>query len=172
MFNTPTTSTDAPASRSEKARHIADFLQSQFSGVLCTVDPQGEPHGAVIYYAADDHFSIVFSTKSGTRKSDNLQRHDRLSFVVYDVSSQTTLEIQGVAEEMTEVHEAQTVFASIFKISEQHSEVHIPPVAKLMAGSYVAYRVRPVRISMAVFARPAAGDPQTIYEVLEGDELR
>jgi hypothetical protein len=45
----------------------------------------------------------------------------------------------------------------------QTSEAGVPPISKLHAGDYVAYRISPKQIRMAMFIRPDPGG----YELFE-----
>jgi general stress protein 26 len=153
-----------PVQLSEKREHILEFLQNHKIGVLATVDPNGDPNAAAIYFTVDDALNVSFLTKSGTKKHDNLKRHTHSMLVVYEASSQTTVQIKGIASEMTGVSEVQSIFADILKLSMETSEGGAPPISKLQAGKYVAYRLEPKEIRMAVFLRPDPGDYDTIFE--------
>jgi general stress protein 26 len=155
-----------PVQLSEKRERILDFLKNHEIGVLATVDPNGNPSAATIYFTVDDALNISFLTKTGTKKHDNLTRHAHAVLVVYEASSQTTAQVQGIALEVTNEKEAQQIFADILKVSMQTSEGGVPPISKLQAGEYVTYRISPKEIRMAVYIRPDSGHYNSLFETI------
>lgn len=153
-----------PTTRSDRNVRILNFLSDRQVGVLATVDPNGDPHAAAIYFAVDPSFNIRFLTKRRTKKSDNLQHHNHAVLVVFDEESQTTVQIKGKAREITDLDEAHQVFRSTLRASLHMSENGIPPVAKLSAGDYIAYILKPGQVRMAVYARSDTGGYEQMFE--------
>jgi PPOX class probable F420-dependent enzyme len=60
-----------------------ELLDRQTFAVITTVNPDGSPQGSVIW-AKRDGDEILFSTIRGRRKTRNLERDPRASFVAYD----------------------------------------------------------------------------------------
>jgi PPOX class probable F420-dependent enzyme len=73
---TPTTSTPLP----ERARA---FLDANRFATIATVDPDGRPRQAVIWYRLDGD-GIVINSKVGRRWPSNLQRDQRIAVAVSD----------------------------------------------------------------------------------------
>ena len=145
------------AQSSESNNRIYAFLRSNPIGVLATVDPDGNPHAAVIYFSVSDDFNLTFTTKHDTKKHDNLIRNNHAMLVCYEASSQTTVQITGSVKKIDDIGEANEAFTHMLQASQQTSESGIPPITKLHAGQYIAYRIKPTQIRMAVFIRPDAG---------------
>jgi pyridoxine/pyridoxamine 5'-phosphate oxidase len=158
----------ASSTSEESKRRIYMFLAHQPIGTLSTVDPNGDPHGAVIYYSIDKDFNITFTTKRKTKKFDNLSFHNHAMLVVFEAMSQTTVQITGTVEEITDTDESDSAFRSMLANSMATSEAGLPPITKLQAGTYVALRLKPLQIRMAVFARPDPGG-YDMYESIEFD---
>lgn len=156
---------ESSASVESKLR-IREFLTLHPVGVLATTDPNNDPHGSVIYYSVDEDFNILFTTKHDTKKHDSLKHHNHAMLVSYDAASQSCIQITGITEEITDSTAANEAFKGTLKASLQTSEAGIAPISKLYAGQYVAYRLMPKQIRMAVFSRPA-GVGQEIFETLE-----
>lgn len=168
-MNTHSTPTSEPLSSravNESADRIYNFLKQQPIGTLATVDPNGDPHAAVIYYFIDQAFNITFATKSKTKKFDNLQHNNRAMLTVYESLSQTTVQITGTTSQIDDINESETVFRKMLEVSMQTSVSGMPPISKLYAGKYVALRLKPVQIRMAIFARPDPGG-YDMYESVE-----
>lgn len=159
-----------PVHITEEYKHIADFLEKHPVGVLATSDASGKPSAATVYYKADDQLNIYFITKDGTAKHRNLQANSQASFVVYEAKTQTTVQANGTVELIEDAGRFQDIFASILQSSVATSGTAVPPIAKLTAGSYVAYRLRPKMVRMAVYIRPDEGNFERIFEVVVGSE--
>jgi nitroimidazol reductase NimA-like FMN-containing flavoprotein (pyridoxamine 5'-phosphate oxidase superfamily) len=156
----------------ERQRRIHDFLSGNRTGVLAMVDPDGEPHGVVVYYAVGDKFAISFLTKTHTKKYDNLIRNSHVMLVVFEPSGQKVAQITGKATEIKDNYEVNAVAADIFKTSLNTSESGMPPLVKLDAGAYTAFRITPGQIRMATFANPDSGDYENVFESIESFNLK
>lgn len=155
-----------PVKISEKQAHIMDFLQKNRIGVLATVDPNGEPHAATIYFTVDSNMNIAFITKTETKKHDNIQHNDHVVLIVFEANTQTTVQVKGMASVVTDPVKEQEIFAEILKVSMDTSESGIPPISKLRAGEYVVYTIKSKEIRMAVYIRPDPGDYETLFETI------
>lgn len=144
---------------------IRDFLSTQHSGTLATASRSGDPHAAVVYFSLDDELCLLFATKTETQKYKNIEENKQVAFAVYDEESQTTIQITGSVEIIKDEDQHQKVIANMFTYSSALSRREFPPAEKLLAGDYVALRLVPQVIKMAVYARPdSEGDD--LYETL------
>ncbi len=85
----PTTSTPpaeptTPSSRSLSQR-VRTYLDANRFASLATVDPDGSPRQAVVWYRLDGD-AIVVNSKAGRRWPSNLERDPRVSLAVGDQS--------------------------------------------------------------------------------------
>lgn len=133
-------------------RRLWKFLREHKVGVLATVDADGDPHAATLYYTTDKPFTLWFVTKTGTKKHDNVSHNDRAMFVVYDAVSQTSVQITGLVAKVKDASRSRQVFADILAISAETSNSKVPPISKLLAGDYITYELEPKQIRMASFA--------------------
>jgi general stress protein 26 len=148
--------------KSESNQRIYYFLKSHPIGVLATVDPNGDPHAAVMYFSVGRDFSVTFTTKRYTKKSGNLTHNNHAMLLAYDAPSQTTVQIDGFAKTL-DPKEAHESFKNTLDKAMETSISGMPPISKLEAGPYVAYRLRPLEIRMAIYARPEPGN----YDMFE-----
>lgn len=149
----------------ETADLIRNFLNGHYSGVLATADKAGTPHAAVVYFSLRDDFSIVFSTKRETQKYKNIEANKQVAFVVYNEKEQTTVQITGHAEVIEDEDERQKAINNMFSSSAERSQTEIPPGEKILGGDFIALRLVPMVIKMAIYARPdSEGDD--LYETL------
>ena len=80
-----------------------EFLKNHFSGFVSTASPEAKPWGAVVYYTTNDQGDVLFLTKSATTKLQHIRANPNVAFVVYDQTSQETIQLSGMAYE---VHDA------------------------------------------------------------------
>ena len=163
--------TPAATDFSDRRQRMYTFLKETPIGVLSTIDPDGNPHGTVIYFTLNKQFRISFLTKADTRKYDNLMRHNHVMLTVFDARSQTTAQITGRAEEVTESAELNSIAGHILGASLQTSDSNVMPITKLEAGPYAAFHIQPLQIRMAMYARPNRGEYSDVFESVESFEL-
>lgn len=155
-----------------RQRKIYDFLRAHPVGVLSSVDPNGNPHGVVIYFTVDTSLTLRFLTRTATRKYDNLVHHDHAMLTVFDPLTQTTAQVTGVATEVRANDEINEVAAAIFGASLHTSRGGLPPIVKLEAGEYTTFALHPVQIRMAIYAEKGSGNYTHIFESIESFHLR
>lgn len=162
-----------PRIKNETSYHstesINDFLKSHPVGVLSTSDKNNKPHAAVLYFSVDPDFSITFTTKRDTQKHRNMQHHKQVMLVVYDADTQTTVQIAGKVQDISNESEAAAVFQGTLKAAQTNSKTGVPPISKLFAGHYVAYRILPSTVRSARFLQSDA-DGYDIFETIEFDD--
>lgn len=156
----------------ERRDRIFGFLRENQVGVLSTVDPNNDPHATAIYYAVEPDLTISFMTKSATKKSDNIAHNNHVMLLVYEPSSQTTVQINGQAKKIDDISRMNKIFSDILQAAWDTSEDGVPPITRLVAGEYVAYSIEPKQVRMAVYARPELGNYEDLFETLEAHELK
>jgi len=67
--------------------HIRAFLTGLRFATISTLDPDGRPRQAVVWYALDDD-EVLINSAIGRRWPTNLVRDPRLSFTVIDAADQ------------------------------------------------------------------------------------
>ena len=154
----PLTIQSTSSEQSEKIIRI--FLNDQRSGVLATADRSGNPHAAAVYYKLDDDMSILFGTRSETQKFKNLLENNQAAFVVYEESTQTTVQIMGRAEVVEDEETYNKVVHNMKNSSSEISDESLAPAEKLNAGDYKVVRILPMVIKLAEYsvAQPGSGD--------------
>lgn len=74
------------------------FICSKHLAVIATINLTGRPEAALIGFAFDPAFGLVFDTSGISRKARNLRRHPEAA-VVIGWDEETTLQLEGVASE-------------------------------------------------------------------------
>lgn len=155
------------ASKSDKNKRVYNFLTTHPVGVISLVDPNNEPHSSVVYYSVDELFRITFATKQDTKKAGVLRSNNHVMFLVFDVKTQTTVQVTATAEDLSGSPELPEIFRHTIESSMNTSEGGVPPISKLAAGDYTAFRLHPVQIRMAVFNRPDPGGYDDVFETID-----
>ena len=159
------------ASFSTRQRRIYDFLTAHHTGVLSTVTSEHRPHGTVIYYGVDGQFVTYFLTKSQTKKHENITFSPCVMLTIYDLRTHSVAQISGVAEEVSSELELNGIAEDIWSLSESAAEGDSMPIAKLDAGTYTAYKIKPVQIRLATYARSKKGGYKDLFESIESFDL-
>lgn len=153
-------------------QRMYEFLQMISVGVLSTVTPDNDPHGVVVYFGIDQKLTASILTQKDTRKYDNILHNNHVMLTVFEAKSQTTVQITGTAHEVTDTQHVNTIAQANLEASMKTSEAGVPPILKLLAGDYVSFSIKPVSITMAVFARPDPGDYNELFETISSFELK
>jgi uncharacterized pyridoxamine 5'-phosphate oxidase family protein len=150
----------------ESADLIYNFLKDNHSGVLATADSASNPHAATVYFSVDESFCLTFATKSETQKYKDMEENEQVAFVCTNEPEQTTVQINGRVEKVTDPDEHQAVINRMYSLSETLSETRLPPIEKLFIGNYVSLKIVPQVIKMGIFKRPDSQSNEDIYETL------
>lgn len=81
----PTSTTPTTPSRAGLPERVRAFLDANRFASLATVDPDGSPRQAVIWYRLDGD-DIVVNSKAGRRWPANIERDPRVSLAIGDQS--------------------------------------------------------------------------------------
>lgn len=124
----------------ERAR---DFLFAPRFATIATVDADGSPHQAVIWYLLRDGELIVNSLQ-GRRWPGNLQRDPRFSLVVEDGLDYVSL--AGTAEELAGQEGAQADIAAMARRYEAPDKAEEMIASRFSTQQRVSFRLHPARV--------------------------
>jgi len=150
----------------QSRERILDFLGTHKVGVLATADATGKPHAAAVYVVCDPQLVFYFITKKATRKSTNLSVNSQAALAVYDEQSQTTVQVDGQVEVVTDPAQIDRIFTEIQAIARLTSQSGTPPPAKLLADGYVVYRLSSPTARLASYSDTPATDQHDIFEIV------
>ena len=140
-----------------------DFLKAHDAGVLATVSPDGNPHASIVYYVADDLFNIYFLTKLGSRKYTGILSHPVVAFTIGRQDVPQTLQIEGVAVELTNDDEKRPHVAELMDTLSNNNPLYIP-IAK-MDSEVVIMWIQPKWIRWADFSTHGIGNDAMFTEI-------
>lgn len=75
------------------------FMAAESLAVLSTVTERGEPEAALVGFAVTPKLEIVFDTVKSSRKYPNLQKNQRMAWVI-GCTTEVTVQFEGIAEEL------------------------------------------------------------------------
>jgi PPOX class probable F420-dependent enzyme len=125
---------------SEAARR---FLESPRFAVVATLNSDGSPLGAVIWYMLDGD-EIVFNSRLGRRWPSNLQRDRRVSLTVVD--GYQYVELRGEVQIDEDPRISQAVIAALTHRYQPDPEAAARQIEEFRGQSRVTFRLRPARI--------------------------
>ena len=137
-----------------KLKKAFDFIASHKLAVLSTVTQDSKPESAAIGFAQLEDNSIVFGTFSSARKYENLKHNSLVSMVIgWDYGK--TVQLEGVAEEISEPKEIDKAITSFL--------AKIPSAAKFLdRADERLFRVSPKWIRYS----DLSVDPWEIFEII------
>jgi len=128
---------------SAERQKIVDFLTANPVGVLATVDAEGNPCASTIYISVDVDLNVTFTTKQGTTKHKNISGHSHVMLVCFDAANQAEVQVSGSAMVVTDPASSRQVYDGTLRAAKTTGEDVVPPVAKISAGEFVAYSIKP-----------------------------
>jgi general stress protein 26 len=144
---------------------IRSYIDNNPVATLGTINPDGTPHGAVVYACADDSHPVVyFLTKTGTQKYKNLSNNERVSITVVNPSENSTLQANGRARYVEDAVTLDMVMKKITRIQASAIE-WLPPLAKLRASAYVLIGITIEHARLARFKGMEIGSEHIFTEV-------
>lgn len=135
----------------DERQKIVGFLASHPVGVLATVDANGNPHASTIYFAVDDNLNFTFTTKRDTEKQKNIKSNNNVMLVAFDAPSQAAVQVRGKATKVTDPIAMQNIYRGTLRAARRTGEDVVPPIAKIAAGPYTAYIIKPDNIWRSEF---------------------
>ena len=125
----------------EQRAKISQFLREHPVGVLASVNPDGTPSASPIYFGTDDQLNLTFTTKRDTQKHQNLDQNNKVMLAAFDATTQAAVQAAGSAIEVTDQAAAEQIFHGTLRAADQTGPDNVPPISKIEAGPYVAYRI-------------------------------
>ena len=124
--------------------------------VIGSINSEGEPCGATVYYVHDENLHIYFVTRRDTDKYKNIVQNPHVSFVVTDEKNAETFQMRGVASIVSEPKEQIKLFPELMNLAtERH---FMPPVSQMMSSEMIFIKVEPSWARLSRFGIPHEGE--------------
>jgi hypothetical protein len=128
-------------------RDAQRFLETHRYGVVGSVNPNGSPHQAVVWYlveptpdAAAGLVTIVINSREGRRWPSNLRRDGRIRFAVYD--ARDWVGVSGRVTIQDDQPTAQHDIATMARLNDSPEEA-VESIATFETQQRVSFRFRP-----------------------------
>lgn len=140
------------------------FLKRHKTGVLAAAGHDNHPHASAVYYASDDNFNIYFLTLKNSRKYEALSAHPQVAFVIGTEGVPQTLQIEGLAKDITLDTNAQEKIGNVAEVL-MANPVFAAPITKLDPASSALIWIRPTWIRWADYAFAQEGTNNIFQEI-------
>jgi len=139
------------------------FLKRHKTGVLATVGRDYKIQASMVYYVADDDFNIYFLTLTNSRKFEALNEHPQVAFTVATDDVPQTLQIEGMAADISLDEEEKKKKDALFEIL--NSNQFYAPISKLDPAGLVMIWIRPTWVRWADYAFEEIGNRHIFKEI-------
>lgn len=128
------------------------FLQHHTIGVLSTIDKEGTPHGAVVYYLLEDTGLLYILTKSATTKAKNMIQNPTVAFTVFDEAEGAIAQLTAEAVVVADPTRREQVIRQLIGMRSYRGGKDTPPVTKLHDESFVAFCLSPTKVDFTDYS--------------------
>jgi len=135
-------------SKDHEDKSTIAFLMSHSIAALATVDEDGSPSVATIYYTVLKPPEILFITKSETAKLINIRKKSLIALAISDEDKLTTLQLKGTAQEIKDPEILDKVIDKITSKSA-HPAYWPPPIIKMEQGNFVVLKITPTIMKLS-----------------------
>jgi general stress protein 26 len=131
---------------------VHSFLDSHATAVVASIDQDGQPHTATIYYVFADK-RLFFVTKQQTIKAKNFNHNKKAALTVTDKDQPIAVDLVGVVDEINDIKIHDAVMQQV--ISHSYSELQdYAPIIKLHKGSFVVYEFKIEEAKLTDYTHP------------------
>lgn len=127
--------------------YIQAFLASHRLAILSTVNKEGFPDAAPVFFFADSNFDFFFVTPVGTQKNINLLFQNEAVLTITDEEKRETVSVRGKTSEQKD--ELTRILAQLAK--KLNGEEHVLltlPLLKYPHQEKTVIRVKPDQVTM------------------------
>jgi len=127
---------------------IQPFLASHTTLSLATINLDGGPQSAVLFYAETDELSLVFTSERKTQHSKNIARDNRVAGAIYadgqDWQSIQGIQFEGICSELSgaDGREAKTIYITKYPFITKNK------LLEIALSKAVFYRINPTWIRL------------------------
>ncbi len=140
------------------------FLKNHKAGVLATVSAESNPHASMVYYSSDDGFNLYFLTLISSRKFAALSAHPTVAFTVAGTDVPQTLQIEGVAMDISLDEEARNKKDELMEVLNSNNWFYAP-ISKLDPADVVVVWLKPMWVRWGDYAFAANGSSNVLKEI-------
>lgn len=125
-------------------------------GTLSTVNEEGNPQSAAMYFTFDDHLNLYFLMRSSSRKYKNLEKNPHGAFVTTSPNHPITIQFEGTVSRVTDPHEESELFTKLVALASASTDM--PPVMQMDDSETVFMKMTPSWARTGNFEVMRSGD--------------
>jgi PPOX class probable F420-dependent enzyme len=123
--------------------HVRRFLEKPRYAAVATIDEDGAPRQAVVWFLLDGD-SIVINSRQGRRWPTNLQRDPRVSIAITDPDQESWIGLSGSVEVVDDQERAQADIAAMARRYHGEGSAEAEDaIAIFRTQRRVSFRLRP-----------------------------
>jgi PPOX class probable F420-dependent enzyme len=136
-----------PALTATLPNHVRRFLEERRFASVATVDEDGTPTQAVVWFLLDGD-AIVVNSLDGRRWPTNLKRDGRVSISITDADEESWVGLSGTVEVVDDQERAQADIAAMARRYERHDPAEAEELIerRFRKQRRVSFRLRPTAI--------------------------
>lgn len=108
-------------------------------GVISTINEQGNPQSASVYYVSGENLNIFFVTRSQSRKYKNIQKNSHVAFTITREHPPTTIQLEGTVAEVIDAIEQNDHFQKL--VARATESNFMPPVSQMVTGEMAFMKI-------------------------------
>lgn len=124
--------------------HVRRFLAEPRYALVATIDADGAPHQAVIWFLLDGD-TIVINSLDDRRWPTNLRRDPRTSIAVTDSDTESWVGLNGTVEVVDDQEQSQADIAAMARRYHRDPAAAEDSIATFRTQRRVSFRLRPTR---------------------------
>ena len=122
---------------------VRHFLAEHRYGTIASLDPDGTPHQAVVWYLVEDD-ALIVNSADGRRWPSNLRRDPRFSMAIEE--GETNVTLRGTVEIIDDQERAQADIAAMARLNYDPVTAEASIRDQYRREKRVSFRLLPARI--------------------------
>lgn len=133
--------------KADQKKAVQTFLEENKLAILSTVDQEGRPHAAPIYYVLGENFEVFFITPLETQKNINLDHQNEVVLTITNEKNWQTLQLRGQAERRDDIT-AEILNKLTSRLNMDMEFITSLPLMKHKSQFKTAIRIKPAYIRL------------------------
>ncbi len=135
----------------ELLEKITVFLSIQKNklGAVSTVNADGGPESALVYFTFDNDLNFYFATRDNSRKYQNLIQNPKVAFVMGQDNPPQTLQLEGIASVIRDVEGQKHLFPELVGLASAKN--FSAPISQMSTGGLQFVKIAPTWLRLGNF---------------------
>lgn len=130
---------------------IQEFLDENRLAILSTVNEEGLPDAAPIYYYPTNNFEVLFVTPNKTKKFKNIIQNNHIILTIVKESTREIVQIKGIASEEPKIEIEEMISKLADRVNTDSDFITVLPLLSYKKQEKKIMKITPVSIRMRRF---------------------